>query len=104
MQRPFPNGHKFPFGCNGFVTAVAAGQRQHFYSGVGIFNFITGITSDASRGSQIPRLPWFHLETRGLMLALIYIISPFLACDLRSTRAGSSYDAATVQLKRSLCS
>jgi hypothetical protein len=22
MQRPYPNGHKFPFGCNGYVTAI----------------------------------------------------------------------------------
>jgi hypothetical protein len=39
MQRPFPNGHKCPFGCNGYVTAVAAGQSQRFYSGMGIFNW-----------------------------------------------------------------
>ena len=39
MQRPFPNGHKYPFGCNVYVTAVAAGQSQRFYSGVGIFNW-----------------------------------------------------------------
>jgi hypothetical protein len=25
------------FGCGGYVTAVAVGQRQQFYSGVGIF-------------------------------------------------------------------
>ena len=37
MQRPFPNGHKYPFGCNGYVTTVAAGQSQRFYHGVGIF-------------------------------------------------------------------
>ena len=34
MQRPFPNGHKIPFGCNGCVTAMAVGQRQQLYSGV----------------------------------------------------------------------
>ena len=28
MQRPFPNGQNFPFGCTGHVTAVAAGQSQ----------------------------------------------------------------------------
>jgi hypothetical protein len=37
MQRPFPNGHKRPFGCNGHATAVAVGQRQRLYSGVRIF-------------------------------------------------------------------
>jgi hypothetical protein len=33
--------YKIPqmFGCNGCVTAVAAGQSQRFYSGVGIFNW-----------------------------------------------------------------
>ena len=34
MKRQFPNGQKCPFGCNGHVTAVAAGQRQRIYSGV----------------------------------------------------------------------
>ena len=34
---PFPNGHKRPFGCNGYVTAVAVGQRQRLYSGVRMF-------------------------------------------------------------------
>jgi hypothetical protein len=38
MQRPFPNGHKCPFGCNGYVTAVAAGQSQRFYSKMGYIN------------------------------------------------------------------
>jgi hypothetical protein len=36
IQRPFPNGQKRPFGCNGYVTVVAAGQSQRFYSGMGI--------------------------------------------------------------------
>ena len=27
MQRPFPNGKKCPFGYNGYVTAVAVGQK-----------------------------------------------------------------------------
>jgi hypothetical protein len=35
----FHNEHKRPFGCNGCVTAVAAGQSQRFFSGVGIFNW-----------------------------------------------------------------
>jgi hypothetical protein len=29
MQQPFPNGLKRPFGFNGCVTAVAAGQSPH---------------------------------------------------------------------------
>ena len=41
MQRPFPNGIKYPFGCSsinsGCVTAVAVGQRQRLYSGVRIY-------------------------------------------------------------------
>jgi hypothetical protein len=32
-----PNRKKCPFGCNGYLTAVSAGQSQQFYSGVGIF-------------------------------------------------------------------
>ena len=39
MQRPFHNGRKCPFGCNGYVTAVAAGQSQQLCSGVGIFHW-----------------------------------------------------------------
>ena len=35
MQRPFPNGHKCTFGCNGYVTAVATGQSQRFYGWIG---------------------------------------------------------------------
>jgi hypothetical protein len=37
MQRPFLNGRKCPFGCNGYVTAMAVGQRQRLYSGVRMF-------------------------------------------------------------------
>jgi hypothetical protein len=33
----FSNGHRCLFGCNVYVTAVAAGQSKRFYSGVGIF-------------------------------------------------------------------
>jgi hypothetical protein len=35
----FPNGHKYPLGCNGYATAVVAGQTKRLYSGVGIFNW-----------------------------------------------------------------
>ena len=41
--RPFPNGHKRPFGCNGYVTAVAVGQRQRLYSGVRMYVCLPGI-------------------------------------------------------------
>jgi hypothetical protein len=31
MSRPFPNGQNYPPGCNGYVTAMAVGQRQRLY-------------------------------------------------------------------------
>jgi hypothetical protein len=62
MQRPFPNGHKCLFGCNGYVTAVAAGQSQRLYSGVGIFSWYNPISPP-----QILRCSGVHLETRGLI-------------------------------------
>ena len=34
-----PNGHKCPFGCNGYVTVVAVGKRQRLYSGVRMFTW-----------------------------------------------------------------
>ena len=48
--------------CSG-VTAVAAGQSQRFYSGVGIFNWYY-----LSSPPQILRFPVVELETRGLIL------------------------------------
>jgi hypothetical protein len=49
------NGHSLtencPFGCNGYVTAVAVGQSQRLYSGVGLFNW-----HYLSSPPQIPRL------------------------------------------------
>jgi hypothetical protein len=36
MRRPFPNENKYPFGCNAYVTAVAAGQSQRFYCFCGV--------------------------------------------------------------------
>jgi hypothetical protein len=44
-KRQFPNGHKAQVSVRsgvtviGYVTAVAAGKSQRFYSGVGIFNW-----------------------------------------------------------------
>jgi hypothetical protein len=29
-QRPFPNGRKFPFGCNSYLTAVAKASASGF--------------------------------------------------------------------------
>jgi hypothetical protein len=51
----------YPFGCNGYVTAVAAGQSQRFYSGVEIFNFNWCYLSSPP---QIPRALGVHLEWR----------------------------------------
>jgi hypothetical protein len=36
-------GHKYPFGCSGYVTAMAVGQKQRLYSGVIMFtgNYLT---------------------------------------------------------------
>jgi hypothetical protein len=39
-----------PFWCNGYVTAVAAGQSQRLYSDVGVFNWYY-----LSSPPQIPR-------------------------------------------------
>jgi hypothetical protein len=64
MKRPFPNGHRCLFGCNGYciyVTAVAAGQSQRFYSGVGIFSW-----RYLSSPPQILLRPRFPLERKGL--------------------------------------
>ena len=33
-----PNGRKCPFGCSGYVTAVAVGQSQRLYSKMGYIN------------------------------------------------------------------
>jgi hypothetical protein len=62
VQRPSPNGQKYPFGCNGNATAVAAGQRQRFYSGVG-----TCVTGIISLPPQVLRFPPPPLESRGLI-------------------------------------
>jgi hypothetical protein len=63
MQRSLLNGHKCPFGCNGYVTAVAAGQSQRFYSGVGIFSWYY-----LSSPPQILRGSRYQLELGGLIL------------------------------------
>jgi hypothetical protein len=56
----FLNGRKCPFGCNGYVTAVAACQSQRLYSGVRFFNFNWYYFSSPP---QIPRFPRSHLES-----------------------------------------
>jgi hypothetical protein len=49
VQRPFPNGHKRPFGCNGYVAAMAVGQRQRLCSGVSVRMFIGNYLSSTPR-------------------------------------------------------
>jgi hypothetical protein len=56
-----------PFGCNGYVTAVAAGQIQRFYSGVGIFNWYY-----LSSPPQILRFSRYPLELEGLIYQTRY--------------------------------
>ena len=54
--------------ANGYVTAVATGQSQRFYSGVGIFNWYY-----LSSPPQIPRASRFDLELGGLIyMRIIY--------------------------------
>ena len=62
MQRPFHNGQNFPFGCNGYVTAMAVGQRQRLYSGVRMFtgNYLTSTP-------RALRFPGVELELKPLM-------------------------------------
>jgi hypothetical protein len=71
-----PQRKKFPvnspFGCNGYVTAVAAGQSQRFCSGVGIFNWYY-----LSSPPQILRGPVVPLESGWLVLSVRLIqVSP----------------------------
>ena len=47
---------------NGYVTAVAAGQRQRFHSGVGIFNWYY-----PSSPPRVVRFPGVDLERAGLV-------------------------------------
>jgi hypothetical protein len=61
VQRPLPNGNKCPFGCSGYdigyatAVAVAAGQSQRFYSGVGIFDWY--YLSSPTQILLLPRAP-----------------------------------------------
>ena len=64
-----PNGPKCPFGCDGYVTVVAAGQVQRFYSGVGIFNW-----HYLSSPPQIPQELGVPLESGRLNSNLWYCL------------------------------
>ena len=55
VQRPSSNGRQYPFGCNGYVTTVAAGQSQRFHAGVGIFNLC--YLSSPPQTLRFPRSP-----------------------------------------------
>jgi hypothetical protein len=72
MQRPFPNGNNRRFGCSGYVTAVAAGQSQRLYSGVGIFDWYY-----LSSPPQILRAPGVDLERRGLKCVTVSLTKRF---------------------------
>jgi hypothetical protein len=64
---PQPNGKKRPFGCNGYVTAMAVGQRQRLYSGFSARTFTGNYLSSTPR----------ELRTRGAQLefcSLVYIM------------------------------
>jgi hypothetical protein len=62
--------------CNGYVTAVAAGQSQRFYSGVGIFNwYYLSSPPQILRGSRCP------LDLGGL----IYIVLCCMLCYIHDT-------------------
>jgi hypothetical protein len=54
-----PPGHKFPFGCNGYVTAMAVGQGQRLYSGVRMF---TGYYLSST--PRALRFPGVYLELK----------------------------------------
>jgi hypothetical protein len=71
-----------PFGCNGCVTAVAAGQSQRFYSGVGIFNW-----HYLSSPPQVLRGPGAHLESKGLACYMPIYISLSQAAARQGSQA-----------------
>jgi len=60
VQRPFPNGHKCPLGCNGYVTAMAGGQRQRLYSGVRILTGIISVPLPGHFGPEGSNLNFVH--------------------------------------------
>jgi hypothetical protein len=43
--------------CNGYITAVAAGQSQRFYSGVRVLAGLDGPTELRGRGADLERAP-----------------------------------------------
>jgi hypothetical protein len=59
--------HKFPFGCNGYVTVM----MQRPWPLVKAHGFILVLSQFASSVPQIPRRPGVHLETGGLATHII---------------------------------
>jgi hypothetical protein len=70
MHRQFSNGYKCPFVCNGYATAVAAGQSQRFYS-ILVWESLTGIISVRLLRSCVVERPtlnqggWFIMLMKG---------------------------------------
>jgi hypothetical protein len=62
MLRPFPNGQKLPFGCNGYVTAVAKVNSLILVGGS-----LIGVISASP--TQILRGPGVYLESRTDIIA-----------------------------------
>ena len=62
--------YKGPFGCNGYVTAVAVGQRQRLYSGVRIaftWFYLSSINVSGwgkKRGLIFDLAHWYHIIVR----------------------------------------
>jgi hypothetical protein len=67
-ESQFSFREKSPFGCDGYVTAVAAGQSQNqqFYSGM-IWEYLTGVISVPLPGPRELRFPSTGLEFNSLI-------------------------------------
>jgi hypothetical protein len=78
MKRPFPNGHKRMFGCNGYITAVAVGQSQRLFSGVRMLTwfYLSFIItcSFPERGDLRSINIYYLLYISGTVLYIIYTV------------------------------
>ena len=66
-----PNEQKRPFGCNGYVTAVAVGQRERLYSG---FRMFTWFYLSSKNIEFVVKGPVSNLGPRPLIHIYIYIL------------------------------